>query len=85
MARDLAARLGVPFTLPEPRVPTTGAAPVGELASVEIVDPDLCGRFVAWVLRDVTVGAVAELAMATAADAAGHAARSTTWSTSPTT
>ncbi|HSL57368.1 MAG TPA: phenylalanine--tRNA ligase subunit beta [Acidimicrobiales bacterium] len=56
VARDLAARLGVPFTLPEPRVATSSTV-AGERASVEIVDPDLCGRFVARVLHDVRVGA----------------------------
>jgi phenylalanyl-tRNA synthetase beta chain len=55
VARDLAARLGLPFELPEPSVSELPAARVGEL-SVEILDPDLCGRFVARVLRDVSVG-----------------------------
>jgi phenylalanyl-tRNA synthetase beta chain len=56
VARDLAARLGVPFALPEPVVDevTTGAG-LGEVR-VEIADPDLCGRFTARVLRGVTVG-----------------------------
>ncbi|MDE0653473.1 MAG: phenylalanine--tRNA ligase subunit beta, partial [bacterium] len=43
VARDLAARRGLPFELPEPRVDTAGA-PAGESASVEILAPDLCGR-----------------------------------------
>lgn len=55
VARDLAARLGVPFTPPEPDVATSSVR-AGERASVEIVDPDLCGRFVARVLHDVRVG-----------------------------
>ena len=56
VARDLAAALGVPFALPrahDRRRPTT---PSPTIATVEIVDPTLCGRFVARVLRDVTVG-----------------------------
>lgn len=54
VARDLAARLRVPFRLPDPVVDEQGA-PLRDL-SVEIVDPDLCGRFVARLLRGVTVG-----------------------------
>jgi phenylalanyl-tRNA synthetase beta chain len=56
VARDLAARLGVPFTLPD-------AVGAGEVAAerlpdvtVDILDPDLCGRFAARVLRGVQVG-----------------------------
>ncbi len=55
VARDLAARLQLPFTLPSPSFPTTGGA-AAEQARVEIVDPDRCGRFVARVLHDITVG-----------------------------
>jgi phenylalanyl-tRNA synthetase beta chain len=56
VARDLAARLGVPFRLPEPAIDEADGS-ARELASVEIVDGDLCGRFVARVLRGVEVGA----------------------------
>jgi phenylalanyl-tRNA synthetase beta chain len=56
VARDLAARLRLPFTIPEPSVSVSSAAPAGERASVEIVDGDLCGRFVARVFHDVSVG-----------------------------
>ena len=56
VARDLAARLGVPFSVPEPAVPDElPAERLGDV-TVEIVDPDLCGRFSARVLRGVTVG-----------------------------
>jgi len=55
VARDLAADLGVPFAFPTFSAPEITEA-VGELASVEIVDPGLCGRFLARVLRNVTVG-----------------------------
>src|SRR5262245_61795667 len=41
VARDLAARLHVPFAIPEPPVIEGGAA-AGEVADVEIVDADLC-------------------------------------------
>ncbi|MGK2928106.1 MAG: phenylalanine--tRNA ligase subunit beta [Acidimicrobiales bacterium] len=54
VARDLAARLGLPFTLPEPRVPA-GSTKTADRVSVEIVDPDRCGRFTARVLEGVTV------------------------------
>ncbi len=50
VARDLAARRRVPFALPEPRVSTSGESVE---ASVEILDPDLCGRFSVTLLRGV--------------------------------
>lgn len=56
VARDLAARLRIPFTIPEPQVRVSSGVPAGERARVEIVDGDLCGRFVARVFHDVTVG-----------------------------
>lgn len=46
VARDLAAKLGVPFTLPEP-VAEGGGPAVAEVASVEVLDPDRCPRYVA--------------------------------------
>ena len=55
VARDLAARLGVPFTLPEPVVDEVPASRLGDV-TVEVEAPDLCGRFTARVLRGVTVG-----------------------------
>lgn len=55
VARDLAARLGVPFERPFPDHSATGA-PAADVVTVQIDDPDLCGRFHASVLRDVTVG-----------------------------
>jgi len=55
VARDVAARLGLPFALPAPRL-TTDGTPVAELVTVEILDPDRCGRFTARVLRGITVG-----------------------------
>jgi phenylalanyl-tRNA synthetase beta chain len=53
VARDLAARYGLPFTLPRPTVARSGD-PASASASVEIVDPDLCGRFHATVIRGLT-------------------------------
>jgi phenylalanyl-tRNA synthetase beta chain len=55
VARDLAARLGLPFALPEAEVDTVPADAIDRV-SVEILDPDLCGRFEARVLRGVQVG-----------------------------
>ena len=53
LARDLAAALDLPFTLPSPDGHADRAPPAAEAVTVEIADPDLCGRFGAWVLRDV--------------------------------
>ena len=55
VARDLAARLGVPFEIPEPVVSETGED-ISTVASVDIIDPDLCGRFGVRVIRDVSIG-----------------------------
>lgn len=55
VARDLAAALGVQFSFPERSVERSGED-AGSLATVEIVDADLCGRFAARVLKNVTVG-----------------------------
>lgn len=55
VARDLAARLGLPFTLPAPVI-ASGPAKAADLVSVEILDPSRCGRFTARVLQGVTVG-----------------------------
>ena len=57
IARDLAARLGLPFSLPEPPAPPASGVPVtdaGRAASVE--DLDLCPRLTVSVLSDVVVG-----------------------------
>ncbi len=55
IARDLAARLGVPFAIPEPRVAPTGA-PVDGLASAAVEAPDMCPRLTVRVLESVAVG-----------------------------
>ncbi|MEJ7585489.1 MAG: phenylalanine--tRNA ligase subunit beta, partial [Acidimicrobiales bacterium] len=55
LARDLAAKLDLPFTLSRPEVITEGERAEDEV-TVEVLDPDLCGRFGVWVLRNVTVG-----------------------------
>jgi len=56
IARDLAAKLHIPFSVPEPPDPATGTTtPVETLTSVEVLDQDLCPRFTARVLLDVSV------------------------------
>ena len=55
VARDLAAGLGVPFAMPEFDAAATDEL-VTDAASVEILDPSLCGRFLARVLRGVSIG-----------------------------
>ena len=55
VARDLAARLGVPFRIPEPTVAETDED-ISAVASVEIIHPDLCGRFGVRVIRGVHIG-----------------------------
>jgi len=56
VARDLAARMGVPFTQLEPAIVEAAGGGIDGRVSVNIVDPDLCGRFVARVLDGVRVG-----------------------------
>ena len=62
VARDLAAALGVEFSYPDYSADNGSAGGTGrlesadELLTVEILDPTLCGRFAATVLRGVTVG-----------------------------
>ena len=55
VARDAAARLHLPFALPEPKVPR-GATPVSSPASVVVEAPELCPRFTATAITGVTVG-----------------------------
>ncbi|MFZ4519492.1 MAG: phenylalanine--tRNA ligase subunit beta [Microthrixaceae bacterium] len=55
VARDLAARQGVPFEIPEPAPAVAGADALTAMA-VDVLDPVLCGRFVARVLSGVRVG-----------------------------
>ncbi len=55
VARDLAAALGVRFSYPSHDVERSGEDAESEV-TVDIVDPTLCGRFTARVIRNVTVG-----------------------------
>jgi phenylalanyl-tRNA synthetase beta chain len=56
VARDLAARVGVPFTMPDPAPPAPSGSPAADRATIEIVDTDLCGRFVGRVLTGIAIG-----------------------------
>ena len=60
VARDLAARLGLPFAVPEPsgvgHGPAGDGGAVADLASVTVDDLELCPRFTARVLTGVKVG-----------------------------
>jgi phenylalanyl-tRNA synthetase beta chain len=55
VARDLAAKLHVPFRLPAPSISSTGAD-ASTLTSVVIESADLCPRFTATVIDDVVMG-----------------------------
>jgi phenylalanyl-tRNA synthetase beta chain len=55
VARDLAAHQRVPFVVP-PFDPVVAGTPAGELCSVRIDAPDLCGRFLARVVSGVQLG-----------------------------
>ncbi len=54
IARELAAHLHVPLTLPDAALSESGDQ-VDAISSVTIEDPDLCPRYAGRVLRDVTV------------------------------
>lgn len=55
VARDAAARLRLPFAIPEPSS-RTGATAVADLATIAVECPDLCPRLTARVVNGVTVG-----------------------------
>jgi phenylalanyl-tRNA synthetase beta chain len=56
IARDLAARLGLAFSLPDPTPVPDAPEPVEKLASLAVEDTDLCPRMTVRVLPAVTVG-----------------------------
>ncbi len=56
IARDLAGRLGLVFSVPEPPEPGPGAPDVASLASATVESPELCPRLTVSVVEGVTVG-----------------------------
>ena len=54
VARDLAARLGVPFAMLQPEVAEVGEA--AEQVTITIEEPDFCRHFTVRTMRDVQVG-----------------------------
>jgi phenylalanyl-tRNA synthetase beta chain len=56
VARDLAARLAVPFRLPDPTTPPDLEVPVDTLVSLVVEDPGLCPRMVVRAFEGVQVG-----------------------------
>jgi phenylalanyl-tRNA synthetase beta chain len=56
VARDLAARLRLPFSIPDPH-PAEGGVGVADLATAIVEAPDLCPRLLVRALVDVRVGA----------------------------
>ncbi|MEE9275192.1 MAG: phenylalanine--tRNA ligase subunit beta [bacterium] len=56
VAREAAALLGRPFALPEMEVREEDETEAGEIAPVEILDPDRCPRYVARFVRGVSIG-----------------------------
>lgn len=55
VAREVAALTGGRLKLPEMQVAEADMEKTGDLARVEIVDEDLCHRYVARVIKDVTI------------------------------
>lgn len=57
VARDAAAKLHLPFAIPQPLVtPVEATSPAGEVMTVEVEAPDLCPRFTATLLTGAIVG-----------------------------
>lgn len=56
IARDLAARLHLPFLLPEPPNPASSGRPVGQAATAIVESPDLCPRLTVSIFSGITVG-----------------------------
>lgn len=60
VARDLAARYGEAFAIPAPAVSWPGSPAAADVVSIEVLDPDLCSRFTATVIRGVEAAATDE-------------------------
>ena len=72
VARDLAARLRLPFSLPDPQVDEVGGKHIDSVR-VDVLDPDLCGRF------------SARIRPSPSGSPSSECVPSTHWSTCPTT
>ena len=59
IARDLAARLHLDFSLPDPPEPAPSGLPVAEAAVASVEAPDLCPRLMVAVVTDVVVRTLA--------------------------
>ena len=59
VARDAAAKLGLPFRLPSPVI-NEGSTRVEDLASISVECPDLCPRFTVRAIQNVVIGPSAE-------------------------
>ncbi len=55
VAREIGAAMGIPFNAPQVEQPETRGK-ASELTSVEVLDPALCPRYTARVIRGVSVG-----------------------------
>src|SRR5579883_1447703 len=55
IAREVAALLEEPLAIPTPDYPSPGPL-TGSLIDIRIVDPDLCPRYTAAIVRGVTIG-----------------------------
>jgi phenylalanyl-tRNA synthetase beta chain len=55
IARDLAARLGLPFTVTDPPL-LAGGPPIADVATAVVEAPDFCPRLTVSVVSDVVVG-----------------------------
>lgn len=55
LAREISALLDLPLTLPQTTL-AEGGRPIEQLASVEIRDPDLCPRYTARIITNISIG-----------------------------
>ena len=55
VARELATAIGAEFRPPQIKLPKTDGS-VADLTSVEVLDPELCPRYTARVIRNVKIG-----------------------------
>jgi phenylalanyl-tRNA synthetase beta chain len=61
VARDLAARLGLPFAIPDPAPKVTEGPPAASEVRVSVESPELCPRFTARLLTGVQVAPSGQL------------------------